>query len=281
MRNRILVSLTLVVVLVISLSAASAQTSQRPTWLPCAQCIDEQTTTAARAETADLPYNAGDLSGVWGPIPRLERQLSVPPPRLTALGQEKYDATMADETPDGITISNTKDPLLVCDPMGWPRLFTYNYGFEFVQNPDRMFQFFEWGHSWRTIWTDGRALPEDPDPRWLGYSVGRWEGDTFVVESNGFDERSWLSENVQDRRWGWPHTEEMRLEERYRRVSHNEIEATMTIIDPNTYAEPWVTSSSIFLTPGTEIGEYFCVPSDAAIFNNRVMRGLSGLAPEY
>jgi hypothetical protein len=281
MRKQIIISITSVMLLLVSLPAASAQTSERPTWLPCAQCMDDETTATARAETADLPFNTGDLSGVWGPKPRLERQLSVPPPRLTPLGQERYDATRADETPDGITISNTKDPLLICDPMGWPRLHTYNYGFEFVQLPDRMFQFFEWGHTWRTIWTDGRALPENPDPRWLGYAAGRWEGDTFVVESNGFDERSWLSENVQDRRWGWPHSEELRLEERYRRLSHNEIEVTLTIIDPNIYTEPWITTSRIFLTPGAEIGEYLCVPSDTALYNNRILRGLLGPPTEF
>ncbi len=204
----------------------------------------------------------------------------MPPPPLTPWGQEKYDATRADETPDGEPISNSKDPILMCDPMGWPRLFTYNYGFEFVQLPDRMFQFFEWGHSWRTIWTDGRALLESPDPRWLGYAVGRWEGDTFVVRSNGFDERSWVTENRQDRRWGWPHSEEMTLEERYRRVSYNEIEATLTVTDPMTYTEPWVTTSAIFLTPGAEIGEYFCVPSDSEEYNNRILLPSLGLPSE-
>ena len=281
MRKRNFISMTVGVILWAYSPAASAQTSERPTWKPCAQCIDDATTANARAETADLPFDAGDLSGVWGPKPRLERQLSVPAPPLTAVGQEKYDASRADETPDGVTIANTEDPLLICDPMGWPRLHTYNYGFEFVQLPDRMFQFFEWGHAWRTIWTDGRALLEDPDPRWLGYAVGRWEGDTFVVESNGYEERSWLSENVQDRRWGWPHSEAMRLEERYRRLSHNEIETILTIIDPDTYTEPWITTSRIFLTPGAEIGEYFCVPSDAARYNNRILRGLSGSASEF
>ena len=73
----------------------------------------------------------------------------------------------------------------------------------------------------------------------------------------------------------------MRLEERYRRVSHNEIEATLTVIDPKTYTEPWVTTSSIFLTPGSEIGEYFCVPSDAEYYNNRILLPSHGLPSEF
>ena len=278
MRNRIVLSIGLMVVAIMAASpVVSAQTSQPRAWLPCPQCMSDEATAEARRQTADLSFDVQDLSGVWGPKPRAERQFSVPPPPLTSLGQERYDATRSEETPDGESISNSKDPILTCDPMGWPRLFTYNYGFEFVQLPDRMFQFFEWGHAWRTIWTDGRALPENPDPRWLGYAVGRWEGDTFVVESNGFDDRSWVTENRQDRRWGWPHSDAMRLEERYRRVSHNDIEATLTVIDPLTYTEPWVTTSDIFLTPGAEIGEYFCVPSDSDVYNNRILLPSHGL----
>ena len=72
----------------------------------------------------------------------------------------------------------------------------------------------------------------------------------------------------------------MLLEERYRRVSHNEIEATLTVINPDTYIEPWVTTSSIFLTPGNEIGEYFCVPSDSDVYNNRILLPSHGLTSE-
>ena len=112
---------------------------------------------------------------------------------MTEWGKARYDTTKTEAVLNGETVSNTKDPMLICDPLGWPRWFTYNYGFEFVQMPDRMVQFLEWGHTYRTIWTDGRKLPEDPpEPRWLGWNVGRWEGNIFVVESNGYDERSWL-----------------------------------------------------------------------------------------
>ena len=70
--------------------------------------------------------------------------------------------------------------MMICDPLGYPRSFTYNYGMEFVETKGRMLQFFEWGHTWRTIWMDGRALPESPEPRWFGYAVGRWDGDTLL-----------------------------------------------------------------------------------------------------
>ena len=110
--------------------------------------------------------------------------------------------------------------MLICDPLGYPRWFAYNYGMQFVVLPDRVLQFFELGHTWRDIWTDGRKLPENPpQPRWLGYAVGRWDGDTFVIESTGYDDRAWLQEDRRDRRWGFPHSDQLRLVERYRRTS--------------------------------------------------------------
>ena len=166
-----------------------------------------------------------------------------------------------------------------------PRAFTYNYGFEFVMLPDRVLQFFEWGHTWRTIWTDGRALPTNPPtPRWLGYAVGRWEGDTFVVETTGFDDRSWLAEDRDNARrqpedrgnYGFPHSDEMRTVERYKRTSFGTLDATLTITDPKVYTQPWTTSGTIRLTPGTEIWEYFCVPSESAEYNQRVTAAAAG-----
>jgi hypothetical protein len=199
---------------------------------------------------------------------------------MTPEGQARYNATKTDETAEGIPISNSKDGMLICDPLGWPRWFTYNYGFEFAQLPDRLVQFLEWGHTYRTIWTDGRALPEDPEPRWLGYSVGRWEGDTFIVESTGFDDRSWLSENRQDRRFGWTHSDALRTEERYKRVNHNTLEVTLTITDPKTFTAPWVTKGNILRSPETELGEYFCVPSDSTEHTQRVLRPAVGLTEQ-
>jgi hypothetical protein len=167
--------------------------------------------------------------------------------------------------------------MLICDPLGYPRLFAYNYGFQFVMLPDSMLQFFEWGHTWRTIWTDGRKLPEDPpQPRWLGYAVGRWEGDTFVVEANGYDDRSWLSEDRRDRRWGFPHTDQLRTVERYKRTSYDTLEASITITDPKVFTRPWTTSGKIQLRPGTEIWEYFCVPSESNEYNNRLTKPAAG-----
>ena len=276
MGSRFIVIASVVGALMAAGATASAQSQSG--WLPCAGCLTEEAASKGRDTMADVPFNPRDISGVWGPFPR--EQLSTPPPPMTPLGQELYQATRAEDAPDELTsLSNSNDGMLICDPLGWPRYFTYNYGFEFVQLPDRVFQFFELGHTWRTIWTDGRTLPdpEEVEPRWLGYAVGRWEGDTFVIESNGFDERAWLSENRQDRRWGYPQSGHgLRVEERYRRVAYHHSEAILTIIDPEIYTEPWVTTGDIFLNPWGEIGEFMCVPSDHINHVERVLRPAAG-----
>jgi hypothetical protein len=188
-------------------------------------------------------------------------------PPMTPYGKQLWEATQSDRP-----LMNAKDPELICDPLGYPRWYSYNYGFEFIMLPDRVLQFFEWGHTWRTIWTDGRALPTDPpQPRWMGYPVGRWEGDTFIVESVGFDDRSWIDQDRREpRERGFPHTDEMRVVERYKRTAYDTLEASMTVIDPKIFTAPWTTAGKIGLRPGTEIWEYFCVPSESAEYNNRL-----------
>src|SRR5262249_60106343 len=120
------------------------------------------------------------------------------------------------------------DPMGTCDPLGIPRnlnaevVSSHNW-WELMLERDRMIQFFEWHHEYRVVYTDGRKLPEltaDLDRKWNGYSVGRWDGDTFVVGSSGFDERTWLDE------FGYPHTEEMRRQEQYGAVDVSTRECT-------------------------------------------------------
>jgi hypothetical protein len=113
----------------------------------------------------------------------------------------------------------------------------------------------------RTIWTDGRALPKDPDPRWYGYSIGRWEDDyTFVVQTIGMDEKTWL-DNA-----GNPHSNDMRVEERYQRVNMGTVELTVTIDDPTAYAKPWVAKNKLplrLIPSNTDLMEMICSATEA------------------
>ena len=122
--------------------------------------------------------------------------------------------------------------------------------------------------TWRTIWTDGRELPNNPEPRWDGYSVGKWVDDyTFVVETVGLDERTWL-DNA-----GRPHSAALKVEERFHRLDHDHMELTVKIDDPKMYTEPWLALNQfpLRLEPrGFDIREMYCVPSDTAEYNQQI-----------
>ena len=247
-----------------------------PGWKICQRCQNDRDKADARAEygVEGHPFDPHDLSGVWSDNGTLYAFTEAPP--MTELGKQRYEATRGEFSSEGEPIHNAKDGMLRCDPLGYPRLFTYNYGFEFVMLPERVVQFFEFGHTWRDIWTDGRTLPDNPPlDRWLGWSVGSWEGDTFVVESNAYDDRSWISEvwlNQEPKlvSYGWPHSNEMKIVERYNRTSYGTLEATLTLTDPRMYTMPWETQGTMNLAPGTELTEYLCVPSHSEEFNRRV-----------
>jgi len=109
--------------------------------------------------------------------------------------------------------------------------------------------------TYRQIFMDGRALETDPSPSWMGYSVGRWDGDTLVVDSAGFNDRTWL-----DR--GYPHTEALRMTERYRRVDFGHLEIETTLQDPPAYSAPWTFHVVARLAPDTEMVDLRCDPAD-------------------
>src|SRR5437867_4905201 len=282
MKNRIIFIIALVAVLALS-SYAFAQRGQGqngpnapaaagpasipfpPGWKPCPRCQnnEDRRQDTIKYKVQGHPFDPHDLTGVWG-YDGIGRAFSKPP-EFTPLGKQQHEATFGEKTPDGSptyskdTSGRGPGSKINCDPMGWPRLYTYNYGFEFITLPDRVIQFFEMTHTFRTIWTDGRKLPQDPpEPRWLGWNVGHWEGDTLVVESNGYDERSWLNQAPPD--GGYIHSDQMTVVERIKRATYGKLEWDITVTDPKAYTQPWVaTKGTIQLVPDTELWEGFCV----------------------
>jgi hypothetical protein len=257
-----------------------------PGWKSCPRCQNNEDRRKARVENKveGHAFDPHNLSGVWGydGVGGDRGPTFRTPPPLTEWGKQRQLETVGAKNARGEPM-HSKDTSglgggapVNCDPMGYPRLYTYNYGFEFLQLPDRTLQFFELNHTWRTIWTDGRKLPENPpEPHWLGWNIGHWDGDTFVVESTGFDERSWIDGVEPD--GGWPHSDQMRVVERYRRVNYGTLEVQLTVTDPKTYTQPWVTKlSTIPLVSGTELWENFCVPSDYNTFTNDVYLPATG-----
>jgi hypothetical protein len=185
---------------------------------------------------------------------------------MTAWGKAKFDANKVSYGPRAVAPELNNDPVSQCEPLGYPRdLWEANLRpFEFIQTPDRVLQHMQYHDVWRTIWTDGRALPKDPDPAWYGYSVGRWEGDTFVVESLGYDDRTWIDH------FGNPHSDQMRLVERYRRIDKDTLKLDMTLTDPKTYTKPWVADTITFVSAKAAIFEEICSPSEEHRFNDKI-----------
>lgn len=176
--------------------------------------------------------------------------------------------------PRRVSIGLVNDPLDSCDPAGFPRDLLFELRpFQVVQTSNQVLMLYQYQKVWRSIWTDGRALPKDPDPQWYGYSVGKWEDDsTFVVETVGTDERTWL-DNAGD-----PHSSDMRVEERYHRVDHDTMELTVKIDDPKYYTEPWLARDKLrlkLLPPNTSTIEMICAPSEAEQYKKMMANPLS------
>ena len=110
--------------------------------------------------------------------------------------------------------------------------------------------------SYRQIFPDGRALPEDPQPSWNGYSVGRWEGDTLVVETNGLCDGMWLD------RAGTPLTDAARVTERFRRINYGNMEIEVTVNDRKAYTAPWTTTINQYTVLNTELLDYICLENE-------------------
>jgi hypothetical protein len=149
------------------------------------------------------------------------------------------------------------DPMLSCLPQGGPRMFQVAHGVQFLEQPERKRIFVMSGggnRNWRLIYLDGRALPqsEDVTPTYFGYSSGHWDGDTLVVESDAFVERFWFSNG------GLPHTESLRLTEKFSRPDFNTLRYEVLVNDPGTYTRPWSTAWTLGWVADQDIQEYFC-----------------------
>jgi len=144
-------------------------------------------------------------------------------------------------------------PMTVCLPHGVPDGITSPYGFKIIQTPTVTVNLYEEFTKFRQIHTDGRQLPVDPNPQYYGYSVGRWEDDTFVVVTAGFKEGSWLDND------GHPHTDALRVTERFQRLNFGTMEVTVTIEDPKAYSRTWTAETMrLALQPDTELLEHLC-----------------------
>jgi len=140
-----------------------------------------------------------------------------------------------------------------CLPHGIPDAMLPGALFKFVETPGVTLLLYEEFNHYRQIFTDGRPFPNnDPQPAWFGYSIGTWEGDTFVVETMGFNDQTWLDDS------GHPHTEAMHTTERFHRTAFGQMDLIVTIDDAGAYTRPWSVSIPLELIPDTELIEDVC-----------------------
>jgi hypothetical protein len=198
--------------------------------------------TAPAPRTAD---GKADLSGLWQRIsPTYRRNITadLEPEEIQPWARELVQQRMEDLGKGHMSVR--------CLPWG-PRYSTSERLFKVIQTPGLILMLDE-SLTYRQIFMDGRPLETDPNPSWMGYAVGRWEGDTLVVESAGFNDETWLDSA------GHPHTEALRMTERYRRRDFGHMDIEVTFTDPAVYARPIKVPLGAELNPDTELLESVC-----------------------
>jgi hypothetical protein len=214
------------------------------------------------APTGPAPRNGEgkpDIQGAWAPnairqnVDMVGSGVQVPfQPWAETLYHQRKDSKAKD------------DPEARCLPPGVPRMTTTPYPFRIMQSPGLTLIVYEGGaHIWRQIFTDGRPHSKDPDPSWLGESIGRWDGDWFVVDTVGLNGRTWIDES------GLPTTPELHVIERFHRIDQGHMEIENIVDDPKAYTKPWSFTTHPTLLKG-EMIEYICQE------NNRDVEHLVG-----
>jgi hypothetical protein len=230
------------------------------------------------------PAPRRDISGSWDPgltgigmlgakaMPDDGKPEHQPP--FTALGREMLLRAKPTSGTRSVLPGETNDPVFTYgDPQGMPREDLYELRtLQIYQSPENVAILYQFNKVWRVIWTDGRELLKDPEPRWYGYSVGKWVDDyTFVVETNGMIEGTWID------RIGRPHSADLRVEERFHRRDRDHLELSLTIDDPKMYTKPWVALDKLEFerqTPGFDVREMVWSPSQYEKYNK-----LMGITP--
>jgi len=148
------------------------------------------------------------------------------------------------------------NPLLNCLPDGVPHGDLLPEPFKILHSRGVIVMLYEVETTFRQIFMDGRKLPDDPSPSWQGYSVGRWQGDTLVIDTIGFTEASWLDAR------GTGHSSELKVEERFRRRDYGHLELAITVTDPRTFTRPITFNVVAELMPDTDLLEHYCLENE-------------------
>ncbi len=209
---------------------------------------------ARAAQPSAAQSTTPDFSGVWFISEYYQNILPKEDPPFqpwSAALFKKRDFEKSHSAPD-----RGPDPTARCIPPGIPRSMLQPFPWEIIMAKDRVVMIFEYQSLVRQIFTDGRGHPTDLDPTYMGHSIGKWEGDTLVVDTVGFNGKTWLDPK------GLPTTEALHVTERIRRVNHDTLADQYTIDDPKAYAKPWTIQKLYTLKPDWQIKEYVCAENN-------------------
>jgi hypothetical protein len=207
------------------------------------------------APTGPAPKNAEgkpDISGAWAPN-AIRQNVDLVATGVTPPFQPWAEKVYTEHK----TNISKEDPEARCLPPGVPRMSTTPYPFRIMQTPGLTLIVYEGGaHIWRQIFTDGRPHDKDPNPSWLGDSIGKWDGDTLVVDTIGFNGKTWLDLA------GHPTSDQLHIVERYSRPIYGQLKLDITIEDPPMYTKPWNVTELMPLMPGDNLLEYVCAENE-------------------
>lgn len=220
----------------------------------------------ALAHTSTL--RGKDQGGHTGGEPAPDERNIINPIPYSAAGEAALKANKPGIGIRAVPAVLTNDPVNICDPQGFPRMELFELRvIELAQTKNQVLLLNEFDNAWRIIWTDGRPLPDpnDVDPRWNGYSVGKWTDDyTFVVDTVGFNDKTWLDQA------GRPHSSDLRTEETFHRLDSDTLELSVKIDDPKMYTQAWMGLDKFVLhrlPDNFDIEEMICSPTETAEYN--------------
>jgi hypothetical protein len=202
------------------------------------------------------PDGKPDLSGIWMRVPPGKRDN----PANNNLLDYMPAGAMIPMRPDAAALYQRRRDVLLgtgrpseqCLPHGIPDGMLPGVPYKILEMPGLTLLLYEQLGRFRQVFTDGRAYPVDPQPAWWGYSIGKWDGDVFVIETTGYNDKTWLDDS------GHPHSDAMKTTERFRRINFGNMEMQITIDDPKMYTQPFTVTIPFVVLPDTELIEDVC-----------------------
>jgi hypothetical protein len=260
----------LLVALLTAVTCLAAGLSARAQWLNQPMAGAPRTPDGRIDMTGPVPRLNGkpDLSGIW----QVQAEPRAPG-GLFGLGESpnsKYFRDILSDykpeerplTPEGAELARKHaepgafNPTLNCLPDGVPHGDLLPEPFKIIHSAGVIVFLYEVETTFRQVFIDGRTLPADPSPAWQGYSVGRWDGDTLVIDTAGFNDRGWLDAR------GTGHSTKMRVEERFHRRDYGHLDLTLTVTDPQIFTHPITVTVVEQLLPDTDVFEHYCLENE-------------------